>query len=347
MADIKIREQAGTDNGRKFDYQMAVALDYLLTEIDNDAIVLIETLEDFAVFHNYGTDFEKVDIYQVKTKNSGLYTKNLLCEDNVLGKIILTDFYFNSQANTLNIICNTHLKGTSTESLECFNFDKTLTSLELTKLKNNVLEYLKKEPYFKKKDMSEYLGKLIYIKSALPFSGNQDRYSETLVGKINNAISNYLDDENHSINPQAICNTLKLLIDRQRRNRFASDTIDIGKAIELKGINTSTVKSIIDHAAELSLSKKEILHHASIIYSPKEFTRIKEEYAQFLSYKANLSDKVFLEAKNIVEEEYRQVTLQFGSMDEVARNVALNCIDKIPYYTIAIIQILTILVIYS
>ena len=28
---IKIREQAGTDAGRKFDYQMAVALDYLLT----------------------------------------------------------------------------------------------------------------------------------------------------------------------------------------------------------------------------------------------------------------------------------------------------------------------------
>ena len=30
---IKIREQAGTDAVRKFDYQMAVALDYLLNEM--------------------------------------------------------------------------------------------------------------------------------------------------------------------------------------------------------------------------------------------------------------------------------------------------------------------------
>ena len=62
---IKVREQAGTDAGRKFDYQMAVALDYLLNEIDSDAIVLIETLEDFAVFRNVGLEDEIVDIYQV------------------------------------------------------------------------------------------------------------------------------------------------------------------------------------------------------------------------------------------------------------------------------------------
>ena len=106
---IKIREQAGTDAGRKFDYQMAVALDYLLTHFNDDAIILIETLEDFAVLHNLGTETEKIDIFQVKTKNSGLYSKDSLWEDNVLGKIILTDIYFDSKANTLNIICNTHL----------------------------------------------------------------------------------------------------------------------------------------------------------------------------------------------------------------------------------------------
>lgn len=75
---IKIREQAGTDAGRKFDYQMAVALDYLLTHFNDDAIILIETLEDFAVLHNLGTETEKIDIFQVKTKNSGLYSKDSL-----------------------------------------------------------------------------------------------------------------------------------------------------------------------------------------------------------------------------------------------------------------------------
>lgn len=90
--NIKIREQAGTDAVRKFDYQMAVALDYLLSEIDGDVIILIETLEDFAVLHNFGSEFEKIDVYQVKTKDRGLYSKTSLYSDNVLGKIILTDF---------------------------------------------------------------------------------------------------------------------------------------------------------------------------------------------------------------------------------------------------------------
>ena len=38
----------------------------------------------------------------------------------------------------------------------------------LKKLKENVSDYLKKEPAFSK-DISEYTGKLVYIKSALPF----------------------------------------------------------------------------------------------------------------------------------------------------------------------------------
>lgn len=120
--NITIREQAGTDAVRKFDYQMALALDYLLSEIDNEVIVLIETLEDFAVFYNFGSEFEKIDIFQVKTMDKGLYTKSLLNTDNVIGKIILTDFYFISKANTLNIICNTSLKGKSTENCDSFLF---------------------------------------------------------------------------------------------------------------------------------------------------------------------------------------------------------------------------------
>ena len=61
--NIRIREQAGTDAVRKFDYQMAVALDYLLSEVDSDTIILIETLEDFAVFRNYGEENETVDVF--------------------------------------------------------------------------------------------------------------------------------------------------------------------------------------------------------------------------------------------------------------------------------------------
>lgn len=344
---IKIREQAGTDAGRKFDYQMAVALDYLLTLFNDDAIILIETLEDFAILHNLGTEKEEIEIFQVKTKNSGLYTKSSLWEDNVLGKIILTDIYFDSKANSLNIICNTNLKGDSTEAFENFRFQDTLTDTELAKLKDNVTTYLKKDSAFNG-EVADYIGKLIYIKSALPFSDKQDRYSETLIGKTHNIISQYLGDENHCINPQVIFNTLKLLIDKQRRNRYRNDTIDLEDAIILKGIPTHTVKKIIDRATENQrLSKTEILHHASTIFSPQDFLKIKEEYPQFLSYKANLEDKVFLESKSIVENEYKLLTESLDSLDEIARQVAINCVKKIPCYSLAVIQLLTIIVIYD
>ena len=346
--NIRIREQAGTDAVRKFDYQMAVALDYLLSEMDNDAIILIETLEDFAVFHNHGSKNETVDIYQVKTKDKGLYEKNAMYKDNVLGKIILTDYYFDSASETLNIVCNTALKGTSTEEFEIFQFESTLSTNELAKLKANVVQYLQGEPEFKG-TVDTYWGKLIYIKSPLPFSGKEDRYSETLVGKTNNAIAKHLGDENHSINPQAIFTTLKLLIDKRRRDRISQPNIDVEEAIERKGIRSSEVKNIIDQAVALHyLSKTEILQHAAQIFAPDDYLEIKDEFPTFLSYRANLADQAFLEAKKTIQEEYYSLTRKgIGTLDDIVRCTAANCIEKVPFYSRAIIQIITIVVVFS
>lgn len=344
---IKIREQAGTDAVRKFDYQMAVALDYLLNEIDSDAFVLIETLEDFAVFRNIGLEDETVDVYQVKTKDKGLYSKTTLNSDNVLGKIILTDFYFDSKANTLNIVCNTSLKGTSTEELDCFAFVEKLTPQELADLKANVVGYLGKHPDFSGK-LDDYWGKLIYIKSSLPFSGKEERYEETLVGKTNSTIAHYLGDENHSINPQAVFNTLKLLIDRQRRNKIITSEIEINEALAKKGISTEQLKQVIDTAAETThLSKNEILQHASTVFTPQEYKEIRQDYSTFLSYRANLADRAFIEAKTIIEQEYQKLTPQYDSLDDIVRQVAYNCVEQIPYYSLPVIRILTIVVVYS
>ena len=347
--NIKIREQAGTDAVRKFDYQMAVALDYLLSEIDGDVIILIETLEDFAVLHNFGSEFEKIDVYQVKTKDRGLYSKTSLYSDNVLGKIILTDFYFDAKANSLNIVCNTPLKGNSTEALDCFRFIETLTEGEVKKLKSNVVEYLDNQPDFSG-DVEAYWGKLIYIKSSLPFSNKEDRYIESLVGKTNSTITQYLGDKNHTINPYIVFNTLKLLIDKQRRNRINRSEISVEEAIERKGISTDQVKEVIDKVAETShLTKKEIFQHAAAIFTPQEYLGIKQEYATFLSYRANLTDQAFLDAKDIIGEEYRKITLspEFDNLDDVVRQVSYNCMAKISHYSLPVIQILTIVVVYS
>lgn len=344
---IKIREQSGTDAVRKFDYQMAVAIDYLLNEINNDAVVLIETLEDFAIFRNIGLEDETVDVYQVKTKDKGMYTKAMLNSDNVLGKIILTDFYFDSKANTLNIVCNTSLKGTSTEKLDSFSFDDKLTTQEKENLKASVIEYLKKHPDFSGK-LDNYWGKLVYIRSLLPFAGKEERYEETLVGKTNSTISHYLGDENHSINPQAVFNTLKLLIDKQRRNKITTTKIEINEALAKKGISSEQLKEVIDTAVQTThLSKIEILQHASTVFTPQEYKEIKQDYSTFLSYRANLADKAFIEAKTIIEQEYQKLTPQYNSLDDIVRQVAYNCVEKIPYYSLPVIQILTLVVVYS
>lgn len=344
---IKIREQAGTDAVRKFDYQMAVALDYLLSEINNDTIVLIETLEDFAVFHNWGSGLEQFDIYQVKTKDRGLYSKSSFYEDDVIGKIILTDFLFDSAANTLNIICNTALKGKSTEVLDDFILIDTLTSTEIEKLKKNVKQYLDDQPDFVG-DVDNYWGKLVYIKSSLPFSAKDDRYVDTLVGKTNRVIADYLSDEDHTINPYVVFNTLKLMIDKQRRNRIEDSEIEVEDAIKLKGISTSDVKQIIDIAASAGeLTKKEILQHAASIFSPEEYSKIKQEYPTYITYGRNLADQAFVDAKKLVSEEFQILTLKYKSLDEVVRQVSYSCEKKLPFYSLPVIQILSIVVVYS
>lgn len=346
--NIRIREQAGTDAVRKFDYQMAVALDYLLSEMDSDAIVLIETLEDFAIFRNHGSENETIDIFQVKTKDSGLYAKFSINKDNVIGKIILTDYYFDSKSDTLNIVCNTPLKGLSTEHLDNFVFEKTLTKKELENLKSAVTYYLREETDFSGA-IDPYWGKLIYIKSSLPFSGKEDRYSETLIGKTNVAIARHLNDENHSINPQIVFNTLKLLIDKQRKYKILEAEIDVDEAISKKGIHSSKVKEVIDQAAATShLTKNEILQHASRIFNPAEFLTIKTEYPTFLSYRSNLADKAFQDAVKIIKDAYLSLTQQgVGSLDDIIRDTAQSCINQIPYYSLAVIQIITIVIVYS
>lgn len=346
VMSIRIREQAGTDAGRKFDYQMAVALDYLLSEIDNDVIVVIETLEDFAIFRNFKSVDESVDVYQVKTKNRGLYSKNDLYSDNVIGKIILTDFYFNSRANALNIITNTPLKGNDTESLDSFSFEDTLSKNNLEKLKKNVLEYLNSQPDFNG-NVDDYWGKLVYIKSSLSFSTKDNRYEQSLIGKTHETISHCLGDENHSINPQGIFETLKLLIDKKRRNRFDSENVSEEEAINKKGISTDTVKQIIG-AARCNLSKEDILNHAARIFDAPSFVAIKEEYPTFLSYKANPIDLAFQQAKQIVEDEFCIQSKRNGiKTDEALRQTAENCVDKIAYYSAPVIQIITILVVFG
>ena len=123
---------------------------------------------------------------------------------------------------------------------------------------------------------------------------------------------------------------------------------EIHEALVKKGISTGQLKEVIDTAAQTThLSKNEILQHASTIFSPQEYMEIRQEYSTFLSYKGNLADRAFIEAKNVIEQEYQKLTPQYDSLDDIVRQVAYNCVEDIPYYSLPVIQILTIVVVYS
>ena len=344
---IKIREQSGTDASRGFDYQMAVAIDYLLSNIDCDAIVVLETIEDFAIYYNFHEQNEELEVYQVKTKGGGLYDKNALFEDRALGKIVLSDIYANSKAKTLNIICNANFKGKRTECLDKFYFCDKFDENELQRVKENVSEFLKS----KNKEMPNldtYVGKLVYIRSSLPFSSTESRYIETLTGKTNDVIYHCVGDDCDSINPRTILSALKLIFEKKRIHKFKTSEVDEDEAIDKKGIKTSDIKKLINDAKQrCGLTKREILNHAHRIFTPRECIDIESYYSEFVSCRCNLTDEVYPKALKTVRESYKTIASECSTTEDAVRRTTEKCLQILSYYPKPIVQLIVIVVAYD
>ena len=296
---MKTREKVGSDIPNRFDYQLALSMSYLIDSTEPITII-IETLEDFAIVKNIN-DKEIVDIYQVKTVNSGLITKSTLINEDVYGKLYLTDNYFDNKANTLNIISNSNLKGNETEKFDKFKIFDKFTSGERKQIYNNIEKYFKDNdiPYDQKEINSN---KLIFIKTNLPLKDSL--FEKTLIGSVNELLNKNLFDQ--SINPAVVFKTLKDYFIKVR-NTSIEDELSFEDAKNKRGISSDILDLLLDNAKQsLSLSKSQILSYCNSFLTASEIIKVKNEYSNFVARSNDISDNVFIKFKKKLNDDFEE-----------------------------------------
>jgi len=298
-----IREQTGTDVVDRFDYQLALAMYYLINSKDENICVLLETLEDFALIKNVLSSKPEIDIFQVKTKRNGLMDKSVLNNEKVYGKIYLTDFYVDHQAKSLNVICNANLKGKTTENKENFLVFDELSKNECEKIMSDIESFfLDNKVVFDIHNIDKK--KLFYIRTDFPLSDN--KYEESLTGKINEFVESSLYDKDISINPSVIFKTLSQLM-MKKRKIVINNGIDLSIAVKSKGITIKEIKDIISSTEErTTLSKKDLLDYCSKYLPAYEFEKIKNSYSIYISYRNNYDDNLYKSIEKSIREIYNE-----------------------------------------
>lgn len=119
LKTIKPRENSGSISSNRFDFQKNWAICKLieLTHSNIDFLLAFEYHEDIIIFDASDSP-NKIDFFQIKTKNKGAYTLNEILKksktktsegDSILGKLFQNKLNFDQETNSLNIISNTTL----------------------------------------------------------------------------------------------------------------------------------------------------------------------------------------------------------------------------------------------
>lgn len=109
---LKPREESGSNTSRKYSFQYDLSLFILLTQHDvlDDYIYLFDFHEDLVIL-NSSVHPDKIDFYQMKSKDSGNWTINALTKRekgklSIIGKLYLNKLNFPLNTNSLNFISN-------------------------------------------------------------------------------------------------------------------------------------------------------------------------------------------------------------------------------------------------
>lgn len=108
----KPREESGSNTSRKYSFQYDLSLFILLTQHNklDDYVYLFDFHEDLVVLDS-STNPDKIDFYQIKSKDSGNWTVNALTKSekgklSILGKLYLNKINFPRNTRSLNFISN-------------------------------------------------------------------------------------------------------------------------------------------------------------------------------------------------------------------------------------------------
>ncbi len=109
---LKPREESGSNTSRKYSFQYDLSLFILLTQHDklDDYVYLFDFHEDLVIL-NSPIKPDKIDFFQMKSKDNGNWTINALTKAekgklSIIGKLYLNKINFPKNTNSLNFISN-------------------------------------------------------------------------------------------------------------------------------------------------------------------------------------------------------------------------------------------------
>lgn len=244
---LKPREESGSKTARKYTFQKDLSLYLLLTvhEKSQDYVFLFDFHDDLVVLDSEKNP-QKMDFYQIKSKDSGNWTVKALTKKekdklSITGKLYLNKINFNKNTNSLNFISNS-----SFSFKKLANGEESLkrSKIRATELEKSVLKELEdaiKDEHKITKTEFEKLTNFQVTKLS-----NKDSSTHCL-GELSKLI-NKINPEN-TINPELAYKQVFNEVSRQTENTFGDKSItNLEELIDIKGISKRQFVEFLEKA---------------------------------------------------------------------------------------------------
>jgi hypothetical protein len=248
IINLKPREESGSKTARKYTFQKDLSLYLLLTvhEKSDDYVFLFDFHDDLVVLDSE-TNPNKIDFYQIKSKDSGNWTVKALTKKekdklSITGKLYLNKINFTKNTNSLNFISNAS-----------FSFKQLINGEESLKKSKIRAKELEKSIFkeFEDSIKSEHtittntlFGELTSFH--VTKLSNKDSSTHCL-GELSKLI-NKINPEN-SINPELAYKQVFNEVSRQTENTFGDKSIsNLDELINIKGISKRQFVEFLEKA---------------------------------------------------------------------------------------------------
>lgn len=248
ILNLKPREESGSKTARKYTFQKDLSLFLLLSQHEkkDDYVFLFDFHEDLVVLDS-STNPDRMDFYQIKSKDSGNWTINSLTKSkenklSILGKLYTNKLNFGDNTNSLTFISNAN-----------FSFNKLKNgddSLKKTIIRANELEKIE----------SDKINNALKTEHQLPRETNFEKITQFQVTKLSNKdssthclgeLSRLINkiNPNNNINAELaykqVINEVKIRTENTVGDKSFSK---INELIEIKGISKKEFLNFLETA---------------------------------------------------------------------------------------------------
>ena len=254
LISLKPREEVGSNISRKYSFQHDLSLYLLLINHENseDYVYLFDFHDDLMILDS-STNPQKIDFYQIKSKDKGNWTLNDLLKSeknkktkkdklSIIGKMYLNKVNFPDNANSLIFISNAPFSIKNLKNKEESLRRSLIKASELDdKCLNLCINKIKEEHSLN--DASDFEN---IIQLQVTNLSNKDSSTHCL-GELSKLIHKL--NPNNKINPQLAYNQIKGEIFRKTNTITSDKNInDLNELIEIKGISKSVFENLLNKA---------------------------------------------------------------------------------------------------